>query len=204
MTIIQNAGTGEVSTGFYNNVVTQSLRFEDGDAAYLSKTYGSAGNRKTWTLSFWIKFSTIQAQTLFATRTDTNPFGEIRFESDGGFFFYGYTGSAYQYRFDSTALFRDTSAWYNFVFLMDTTDGTEGNRTKIYVNGSQLTAFDNSTYPTQNLDTNVNNAVEHDFGYDVNDKNLDSYFYKVSQKHQVYSLVFRILYFRLLILFCFL
>jgi len=156
------------SGGFYNNVVNQSLRFNDGDAAYLSKTYGSAGNRKTWTLSFWVKFSTIQAQTLFATRTDTNPYGEIRFESDGGFFFFGYTGSAYQYRFDTTQLFRDVSAWYHFVFAMDTTQSTESNRTKIYVNGSQITAFDNETYPSLNLDTNVNSDVEHDFGYDVN------------------------------------
>ena len=168
MSLIKAQGAGEVSTGFYSHLLDQSLKFNDADVQYLTRTPASAGNRRTWTLSFWVKFSTIQAQTLFATRTSTNPFGEIRFEADGGFFFYGYTGSAYQYRFDSTALFRDTSAWYNFVFLMDTTDSTEGNRTKIYVNGSQITAFDNSTYPTQNLDTNVNNTVAHDFGYDVN------------------------------------
>jgi hypothetical protein len=157
--------SGQVGGGY---TIENSLRFRASASAYLTRTPASAGNRKTWTLSFWVKFGKIQAQTLFATRTNTNPFGEIRFESDGGFFFYGYTGAAYQYRFDSTALFRDTSAWYHFVFVMDTTDGTEGNRTKIYVNGLQLTAFDNSIYPTENLDTNVNNAVAHDFGYDVN------------------------------------
>jgi len=156
------------SGGFYNEVATQSLRFDDGSTAYLTRTPSSAGNRKTWTMSFWIKFSSIKAQTLFATRTDTAPYGEIRFESDGGFFFYGYTGSAYQYRFDTTQLFRDTSAWYHFVFAMDTTQSTESNRTKIYVNGSQITAFDNETYPTQNVDTNLNTTVEHDIGYDVN------------------------------------
>ena len=152
---------------FYDFSLEQSLRFEDGDSAYLSRTPASAGNRKTWTLSFWVKFSTIKTQTLFATRTNTTPFGEIRFESDGGFFFYGYS-VGYQYRFDSSAVYRDTSAWYNFVFLMDTTQSTQANRTKIYVNGTQLTAFDNVIYPSQNLDTNVNNSVPHDFGYDVN------------------------------------
>jgi hypothetical protein len=163
--IIAGASGQGVGAGY---TIERSLRLRSSASAYLSRTPATAGNRKTWTLSFWVKFGKIQAQTLFETRTNTNPFGEIRFGSDGGFFFYGYTGAAYQYRFDSTALFRDTSAWYHFVFLMDTTDGTAGNRTKIYVNGSQLTAFDNSIYPTQNLDTNVNNTVAHVFGYDIN------------------------------------
>ena len=29
--------------------ISNSLRFNDGDSAYLSRTPGSAGNRKTWT-----------------------------------------------------------------------------------------------------------------------------------------------------------
>ena len=33
----------------------QSLRFEDGDSAYLSRTPASAGNTKTWTWSGWVK-----------------------------------------------------------------------------------------------------------------------------------------------------
>ena len=55
------------SSGFYNNVVNQSLRFEDGDSAKLAITPGSASNRRTYTFSCWVKRSTISADhMLFA------------------------------------------------------------------------------------------------------------------------------------------
>ena len=37
---------------FYNGVMENSLRFEDGDSPQLALTPASAGNRKTWTFSF--------------------------------------------------------------------------------------------------------------------------------------------------------
>ena len=57
-----------VDTGFYNGVATQSLRFEDGASAYLHRTPGSAGNRRTWTYSCWYKrgnLTTTQNQAFF-------------------------------------------------------------------------------------------------------------------------------------------
>ena len=38
-----------------NNPVTRSLRFRASATAYLNRTPASAGNRKTWTFSAWIK-----------------------------------------------------------------------------------------------------------------------------------------------------
>jgi hypothetical protein len=38
--------------------------------------------------------------------------------------------------------FRDVSAWYHFVFAEDTTQATAADRLKIYVNGTQITAFE--------------------------------------------------------------
>ena len=37
--------------------IDNSLRFENGDSPYLNRTPSSAGNRKTWTLSCWVKKS---------------------------------------------------------------------------------------------------------------------------------------------------
>ncbi len=45
-------GAAGVSTGFD---IDNSLRFNDDDSAYLSRTPSSAGNRKTWTWSGWVK-----------------------------------------------------------------------------------------------------------------------------------------------------
>ena len=35
--------------------ITNSLRFNDNDSAYLSRTPSVAGNRKTWSWSGWVK-----------------------------------------------------------------------------------------------------------------------------------------------------
>ena len=37
--------------------IERSLRFDDGNNAHLSKTFSSAGNRKVWTWSAWIRRS---------------------------------------------------------------------------------------------------------------------------------------------------
>jgi len=47
------------SSGFYNGVATQSLRFDDGSSAYLTRTPSSATNRKTFTWSGWVKLGVI-------------------------------------------------------------------------------------------------------------------------------------------------
>jgi len=63
-------------------------------------------------------------------------------------------------------VFRDTSAWYHFVIKVDTTDGTAGNRIKLYVNGVEETSFstDNRSSINQNHDFPVNNTEPHILG----------------------------------------
>ena len=53
-------GAAGVSTGFD---IDNSLRFNDNDSAYLSRTPASAGNRKTWTLSAWVKRASLDSST---------------------------------------------------------------------------------------------------------------------------------------------
>lgn len=54
MSLIAN-GAGEQPTGFYNGVVTTSLRLDKASGAYLYRTPSSASNRRTFTFSCWIK-----------------------------------------------------------------------------------------------------------------------------------------------------
>jgi hypothetical protein len=63
---------------------------------------------------------------------------------------------------------RDFSAWYNVVVAFDTTQGTEANRIKIYINGTQQSLTEEASgYPTQNWDGIVNNSsYAHNMGYD--------------------------------------
>ena len=55
---------GSIASGFNRTrgyKIERSLRFNPADSAYLNKTPGGAGNRRTWTVSFWFKRSVVAA-----------------------------------------------------------------------------------------------------------------------------------------------
>jgi hypothetical protein len=58
----------------------------------------------------------------------------------------------------TTQVFRDPSSWMHFVVALDTTQATASDRLKIYVNGSQVTQFSSSNWPTQNTDYGINTS----------------------------------------------
>ena len=56
MSILNNSlllGADAGAAGGYE--ISRSVRFNSSDSAYLSRTPGSAGNRKTWTWAGWVK-----------------------------------------------------------------------------------------------------------------------------------------------------
>ena len=142
--------------------VKRSLRFNDGDSAHLSRTPSSAGNRKTFTWSAWIKRGELGATQgrCFGGGVSGSDYFEIYFPSDDGLRVIWYQGG--QTLTTTTAKFRDSSAWYHFVVAVDTTQSTAGDRIKMYRNNVLLER--DSTNPSQNLDTSVNNTVEHNIG----------------------------------------
>ena len=150
-----NVGSATAATGFN---VANSCRFNAADDPYMHKTPGSAGNRRTFTLSYWIKSSVDGYH--FTVGSDNF---QVRFTSNA-FFVGEYASGSYAFRIQTTRVFRDPSAWYHIVVAFDTTQGTAGNRVKIYVNGVQETSFSTSNYPSENYDTSVNNGVKHQVG----------------------------------------
>ena len=142
--------------------VDNSCRFDDGSSDYLSRTPASAGNRRTWTWSGWVKRSQIGGtyNNLFSagTDSDTNGFVQCAFWGDSSDWLEVTIYNSAYLRFRTTQLFRDTSAWYHIVIGFDSTQGTNTNRVKIYVNGEQISSF--ATYNTlaQNFDSAVNNT----------------------------------------------
>ena len=91
-------------------VIEKSLRFNDDDSAYLSRTPSSAGNRKTLTISAWVKrCSTGGVHPIFNRYTDNSDAGflGLYINSDDYIYFTGwntvYLKSSRIYR-DPTAL----------------------------------------------------------------------------------------------------
>jgi len=136
------------------------LRFNSADSAYLNRTPASATNQKTWTWSGWVKRGTLSSgQSLFSAQsTTTANLAYCYFSSGDKLIFYQYSssGSVTDGYKESTQLFRDTSAWYHIVVVVDTTQGTAADRIKFYVNGVQITSFSNEVNFTHGTNTYLN------------------------------------------------
>ena len=136
--------------------------------SYLFRNFTSAGNRKTFTFSTWVKFSDATSiSTLFATGADSeNRLIFIRHDSGSGSALKvdGKTSTNQTIEVRTNRAFRDTNAWYHIVLRVDTTQSTAADRVRIYVNGVQETSFAQSTYPSQNYDTEVNKTANHMVG----------------------------------------
>ena len=134
--------------------ISRSLRFNSADSAYLNRTPASAGSTTLGTLSNWIKLGVISTDRMTyhvaGTSGNNNRF-YITFNADNTFQIVGYNSSAsIVLNLNTTQLFRDPSAWYHIVVAIDTTQATSSNRAKLYINGTQVTAFSTATYPSQN------------------------------------------------------
>ena len=118
---------------------------------YLTRSKSSPTSDKKGTISFWIKRTNLTNQQATFVSGGGSIDSNIFFENDGTLQVYDYQSGAYQFRYVTNRVFRDSSAWYHIVVRIDTTDSTAGDRVKIYVNGVQETSFSVETDPSQNL-----------------------------------------------------
>jgi hypothetical protein len=143
-------------------IISRALRFNSQDSSHLSRTPATAGNRRTWTWSAWVKRGpSSSTQTLFKA-------GEtyIQYYSSTNTLYTNLRGGATNYFINYANVFRDPSSWYHIVVAVDTTQATSSNRQKVYVNGVQLTDAGSLglNYPAQNHETGVNNNAIHYIG----------------------------------------
>lgn len=148
--------------------LTRSLRFRSSASAYLNRTPTNAGNRKTFTWSGWVKRGALGINgTLFSNGNGVNANGyfSFRFNTDNTVsIFNDNDGTLTTCDWSFTNVFRDVAAWYHLILAIDTTQATQTNRLKLYVNGVENTNRSVVTYPSQNSDLNINRTVPHQIG----------------------------------------
>ena len=150
-------GANTLSSGGYT--VDNSMRFNGSDSVMQRNAAGTPSSTKIWSISAWVKRCslgsnqvywmhqnaanhTVKFQLGFHSSTDT-----MRIET--------YDGSS-EYNLSTNMVFRDTNAWYCILVQVDSTQGTEANRYKIFVNGVQVAVTEQgSGYPTQNWDLDL-------------------------------------------------
>ena len=111
--------------------VDNSLRLNSASSDYLSRS-STAGNKKTWTFSFWLKRSKLDVLQFIAFSDVANYF-RMRITSGNVFEIFDSNGNT---TWNWYPLLRDTAAWYHLVLRADSTDGTNGNRLRLYINGT--------------------------------------------------------------------
>lgn len=147
-------------SGALGYLLQRSVRFRASASAYFNRTPASAGNRKTWTWSGWVKRGTLGTRNLIiSAEAGGNTNAVVEFNSSDQLRFFQQVSSVNNFELITTQVFRDPSAWYHIVVQLDTTQATSTNRAKLYVNGVQITALSTAVYPAQNFDGSFNNNV---------------------------------------------
>jgi len=167
---------GLANLGYF---IKNSLRFRRSATAYLNRTPTTAGNRRTYTWSGWLKLGTLGvAQEIFGAGSGSN---QDLFNFNADYQFVVFTANASQTILRTAQLFRDPSAWYHIVVAVDTTQATSSNRTKIYVNGVQVTTFEYTQYPSQNYQGSISDTGAHYIStYDGSNWAFDGYMAEVN------------------------
>ena len=165
-------GTNSIKDTGYD--VDNSLRFNSGSSDYLTRTPSGTGNRRTWTFSAWVKRTNPGAgNQIFQQSQNGSNYMKLYFSSDK-IFWRGVSGGSNSAYIATNRLFRDVSAWYHIVARFDSTNGTAGDRMRLYVNGVEETSFSTDINPSSNYDSFANTTNPIDIGRD--NVNNASYF----------------------------
>jgi len=145
-----------LSTGGYE--VANSCRFNDNDTAYMHKTPSSSGSQRTFTFSTWWKQGDLASSSVIFSsgESDGDPNFAIYFTSAQQLNVLYYEGSSLL-QLVTNAKYRDP-AWLHICVAIDTTQSTNTDRAKIYINGSQVTSLGTATYCNQNVDISINTS----------------------------------------------
>ena len=134
------------------DLITNSLRF-NGSNAYLNRTTSTASGNTKLTISYWTKGHSTGSSDVnyhFVKFDDVNNRTYLGMWDREIRFYQTTSGSAAFYYQTQSNAFADAAAWYHFCLIVDTTDGTAGDRIQLYVNGTRYTDWQTATQPSQN------------------------------------------------------
>jgi len=142
---------------------------------YIQRTPSTTGTPTKFTYSVWFKRANLGAYSLIggAKTSDAANYKCCSYFNGSDRIQFEQYGTGLHFNYQTQRQFRDTSAWYHLVVRYDSTDGTAGDRIKMYINGVEETAWKTETDPgssqvcyigsTDDYFTDIGNSV--DSGY---------------------------------------
>jgi len=152
-------GTNSIKDTGYD--VANSLRVNNPDAQSGAVTQGTPTNVDKYTFSVWVKRADIGAGNSKIFSVANGTYGEEKLEFNNDDIIWRQTeASAGNTNWERVTdrKFRDPSAWYHIVVAYDSSQGTAGDRCKMYINGVQETSFSGSSDPSSGQDSYTNTS----------------------------------------------
>jgi len=157
---------GAAGAGGAAYIISQSLRFNDDDSAYLSRTPSGAGSSTTiCTISFWMKTCNVSAaeRVIFMAGSSSSNYTTIELQSVEELWTSNRLSASTKHNLYTSGKNRDPGAWKHVVMSYDSGQ-SEGDRVVIYENGVRTTAYATEVYPNAAQTMIWNTAVIHTIG----------------------------------------
>jgi len=170
---VSNLAPASTDRAIGGSVMERSLVNDEGRSRYLTYTPSVAGDQRTFTLSGWFKLYKIdnnQQDFIWMCGGDGNNRFQVSREGVEQINFEPIVSGSTQARFYTSNKFNDPTAWYHFVFKIDTTQGTDSNRYNFYINGVETEyggtggEVVTTSYPSQNTQFLWGSAIQHNIG----------------------------------------
>jgi len=148
-----------LSTSVYE--IANSCRFEDGDTPVMTRTTETPTNSDKYTFSVWVKRGNLGLANSKIFSIQNGTYGEEKLEFNTDDIIWRQTAPSdgeTNYERVTDRKFRDPSAWFHILIAYDSSDGTAGDRMKMYINGVRETSFSGTNNPSSNEDSVINTA----------------------------------------------
>ena len=152
-------GGSTVVTPSYS--IDNSCRFNSASSSQLKRTAGTATDADKYTFSCWVKRGSFPATNMQLIACEPNA-------SEREWLFFVDTTQELKYmaavsptaskNLITNQKCRDPASWYHVVLTYDSGQGVEANRTKLYLNGTQITSFSTEAYVIQDADSPLNTS----------------------------------------------
>ena len=124
-------------------------------STYLTRTMGTATSRFTFTLSMWVKRSSLGSQVFWGSRNTDNYRFQVYFDGSDKLNVLNIDNSSTNLHLKTNRLFKDTNGWFHIYVAVKSSESTSSDRCKIYVNGVRETSLETATYQSTSNDMSL-------------------------------------------------